>query len=404
MNIKDLLVSNLGGSLAKFLLKTFLGEPAGAISDALIDVTKTKIEDTVTQRQAARDFEEIGDQVAQRLTPLFEDAHGRDLNVEAVVLELKQTLNGRIKADFFLTRDLDPLTLTEEFRRVRPLPKGMFSARETTFYDRALAETVRYMVGIAAELPKFEATLAAESLQRLSRIGSDLENVLDTVQRIERCIGNPDEDDAAERFEADYRQAVLRNLDFLELFGADIPPESKRHALSVAYVSLNLESDADDEDNSETYSAESVLDRLGRSRGRLLIRGEAGSGKSTLFRWIAREAAREIASPLDVRESRLFRVGGRIRAARRGSGDDGLVSRFYDETMRDKSTDAKFPHSWRDRIPFLIRLRECDKGRLPSPDEFPRLVANELGNPPEQWVTSILRERRAIVLFDVNRH
>ena len=97
-----------------------------------------------------------------------------------------------------------------------------------------------------------------------------------------------DPQDREQRFEADYRHAVMRKFDYVELFGADISLEARRHSLSVAYVSLNLQSQVKgNEDEAEMFPVEQVLDQLGPEQGRLLIRGEAGSGKSTLFRWSA---------------------------------------------------------------------------------------------------------------------
>ena len=48
----------------------------------------------------------------------------------------------------------------------------------------------------------------------------------------------------------------------------------------------------------------------------------------------------------------------------------------------------------------MIRLRDCQDGRLPPPDDFPRLIANELGDPPKDWVGSVLREQRGLILLD----
>lgn len=43
-----------------------------------------------------------------------------------------------------------------------------------------------------------------------------------------------------QRWEADYRQAVIRELDHVDLFGADLPAEAKRNLLTDAFVTLNI--------------------------------------------------------------------------------------------------------------------------------------------------------------------
>ena len=293
MTTLELLTTALASPLAKFLIKNYLGEAPGAVGEGLIDIAKRKIKDFGDQREAQRLFDGIADRIVKRLVPLFDGAgQEENLNLEAVGYALAGTLEGRIEAEFFIRRDLDPAVVSKAFRDDRPLAPGQFSEPEQSLYQRALDESVRYIVEVAAQLPRFEAKLAAESLQRLSRIGQEVDSILETVQRIETQVLAGDNNRETQRYEADYRQAVLRNLDYVELFGADITPESRRHALSVAYVSLNLQGRlAGGEKDPRPLPVESVLDTLGRDSRRLLIRGEAGSGKSTLFRWIAIQAA-----------------------------------------------------------------------------------------------------------------
>ena len=64
--VADLAVA-LGGSIGKFLLKSYLGEFAAALSGGLIDFGKDKLKDTIkdarTARKAEREYEQIGEDV-----------------------------------------------------------------------------------------------------------------------------------------------------------------------------------------------------------------------------------------------------------------------------------------------------------------------------------------------------
>lgn len=451
MAVLELLMTTLGVPLGKFLLKNFLGDPADAVGGSLLDLAKGKIKSYEDQREAHRQFERIGERIVARLVPLFEQAEGNpSLNPEAVAHELAETLESRVSAEFFLTQDLDPARLSAAFRTIRPLessrepdrevvingrkirvlPATKLSTDEIALYNRALDETVRYLVEVAAQLPKFEEKLAAVSLQRLGLIGSDIDEVLDRTQRIEWGVAELVRkeltgDEKAQRYEADYRQAVVRNLDYMELFGADIRPESRRHALSVAYVSLNVQHESR-EGESESLPVETVLARLRPGAGRLLIRGEAGSGKSTLFRWAALEAAALRAAPapalLRGGEWEGAQPGHRKREARPANeprprverqGEPGELSILQNllpflrrprpsepEPRVERQGEPGNLSIWRNRVPFLLRLRHCEDGKLPKPDEFPLHVAKELSNPPTEWVTSILRSGRGLVLLD----
>jgi len=403
MAILEVLTTALGVPIEKFLLKKYLGEPAEEVGGGLLEIAKSKVKDFDKQRDAQRLFEGIGDRVVKRLEPLFEQAvrSGR-VNAEGVGLELGRALEGRVSADFFLSKDLDPALLTRAFHDARPLPEGQFSEDERALYDRALNESVRYLVEISAHLPKFEPTLAAESLQRLTHIGKDVDQILEMVQRIEREVSRRGGDTKALRYEADYRQAMIRNLDYVELFGADIAQESHRHSLSIAYVSLSLQSQPERAGSqSESLPAETLFDSLRLSSGRVLIRGEAGSGKSTLFRWAVLQAAGATSEPergsYRAEYQRVFERFSRYLSSLPQATDvvSELLSKGLDPpwgghwkltapaALMPKSpavgstiTNAEAvargslmaPVSWRNRIPFLIRLRDCSGGRLPVPE------------------------------------
>ena len=112
---------------------------------------------------------------------------------------------------------------------------------------------MRYIVEVVDKLPRFQVSLAKENLLRLSNLGEVVEETSRGIKRIESWIAYQESDAEARQYELDYRMAVARNLDYLELFGADLSVEAKRHSLSVAYVSLNLESEANvGEEESET--------------------------------------------------------------------------------------------------------------------------------------------------------
>ena len=309
MLLTETLAIKLGSSLGKLLLKSYLRDPAEAIGDDLLEVAKGRIESYLDRNEAKRQFEKIGERVAVQLEPLLEREFQNDpVSVEAVLFELAGTLNGRISASFFLGQDLDPAKLQAEMKREHPLPKAQFSTAEEALYDRALGECVRYLIEIAAKLPRFEVTQVQESLRRLARIEDLVGETAHSMNKIRQWVEAQESDATGQQYEIDYRLAVARNLDYLELFGADLTQESRRQALSVAYVSLTLETG---EDEAAAIPVESVLVGLSEEAGRLLVRGEAGSGKSTFFRWAAIQAAQG-ASSLHLTVDEPSYIGGRI--------------------------------------------------------------------------------------------
>ncbi|HLP89565.1 MAG TPA: leucine-rich repeat domain-containing protein [Nostocaceae cyanobacterium] len=207
--------------------------------------------------------------------------------------------------------------------------------------------------------------------------------------------------DRAEDYEVRYRKAVADRLDDVELFGIDVPKESKRYSLTVAYVSLNLSNeDNEDEEITEveelggeleeltiteetTFPAEQVFDHLYEKK-RLLIRGVAGSGKTTLLRWAAVQSARNEPVSTDKARQKLPLIKSQLSIFDREAGTQ-VLDNFGD---------------WRQKIPFIIRLRNFPDGNLPRPGEFPLLLAKELPDPPANWIDDILSSGRALVMFD----
>ena len=107
-------------------------------------------------------------------------------------------------------------------------------------------------------------------------------------------------------YESRYRKAVAQRLDYVELFGIDIPKESEELSLSISYVSLGLrrehagpifieyEDEAEEEDSRDhdaaqetSLPAEELFEKLSGEERRILILGPAGCGKTTLLRWAA---------------------------------------------------------------------------------------------------------------------
>ncbi|MEA2562662.1 MAG: hypothetical protein QOH06_4166 [Acidobacteriota bacterium] len=407
MTLLDLLILNLGARFTKLLIESWLGKGAGTtIAGDVVDLLKGRFQSTAERKKAEREFEELGDRMARELLPLFESAEKQGhVNAEAVVLALESTLSGLTRSAYLIQKDLDPGAILAEMRKTRPLPAAHFSQAETDLYERALERSVRHLVEIASRLPQFHEAFAARSLQQLSRLTGNVDGILEGVRRIEATVGAEARDEKAREYEIDYRLAVQRNLDYLEIFGIDLPPESRTQKLSVAYISLNLESHS--EGASQALPAEALFDRLSAEDGHLLIRGDAGTGKSTLLRWVAMHAASgQRRWPVWPTGDSGFLAGvswkGTINATvRKGRAVDkakALRHLLGKEELRE--FDSYSLASWRSRVPFLIRLRQCKAGSLPSPDEFPEMVAQALGGPPADWVKSVFQDGRALLLLD----
>lgn len=256
-------------------------------------------------------------------------------------------------------KGLNPKALATHLQETSPETAKDLSDAATGLYNKMLGECATYVVEITSTLPSFAHQSASEMLKREGQIVELVKKVLTELPKL-HAKGNVE--DADRIFENDYRRAIARKLDRLELFGITTDETSRRYSLSVAYITLTAakavehraDEPADDEDdNGLDYLC--VDDALASGR-RVLIRGEAGSGKTTLLQWLAVRTARE----------------------------------DFSETL----------HDWNGQLPFFLQLRQWLKDGLPEPEDYlKKITPNQAGAKPPGWVTRQLKAG-ALVLID----
>ncbi|MFE5597618.1 NACHT domain-containing protein [Streptomyces coelicoflavus] len=191
------------------------------------------------------------------------------------------------------------------------------------------------------------STFVARTLVAQTRGQAEL---IAKVDELITRIPRPDARDTA--FERRYLPYVAAQHDRITIYGIDLRDSPDRWPLEVAYLSLEATAqeehtalpgqDAEPE-RTVRLPAEAALS----THDRVLLRGDAGSGKTTLVQWLAVTAAR-----------------------------DG------------------------DRVPYVLPLRTLTRaGALPSPAAFLTAVGCPL-TPPEGWAERVLGAGRGLVLVD----
>ncbi|WP_031050264.1 NACHT domain-containing protein, partial [Streptomyces sp. NRRL F-5650] len=192
------------------------------------------------------------------------------------------------------------------------------------------------------------STFVARTLVAQTRGQAEL---IAKVDELITRVPRPDARDTA--FERRYRSYVADRHNHLTIYGLDLRDAPDRWPLEVAYLSLEatgteepaaaLPGEPPEPERTVRLSAEDAL----HSHDRVLLRGDAGSGKTTLVQWLAVTAAR-----------------------------DG------------------------DRIPYVLPLRTLARaGALPAPAAFLTAVGCPL-TPPEGWAERVLGAGRGLVLVD----
>ncbi|MFD9080421.1 NACHT domain-containing protein [Streptomyces erythrochromogenes] len=248
---------------------------------------------------------------------------------------------GPLDAEALFAADLDPTALAAT---LPPAPPGLGGPAEA-LYGRLVRLCCEHTVEYLTTLPGFAARADVELVRRTGR----LERHMDTMEsRLTATAASE-----AHRFEQKYAQYVAQAHGRLQLFGLTTGRAREEWPLDLAYISLTVSGEqplmpGEPGMRQSPVRAEHALG----SADRVLLRGPAGSGKSTLMQWLALNAARQAEGP------------------------------------------------WGTCVPFVLRLRAFTSAEsLPLPEEFLRASGVPL-SAPAGWAEDLMLNGRALVLVD----
>ncbi|MEW2585956.1 NACHT domain-containing protein [Streptomyces virginiae] len=244
---------------------------------------------------------------------------------------------GPLDAEALFAADLDPDALAATL----PPPPPALGEAAQALYGRLVRLCCAHVVEYTTTLPGFAARADVELVRRTGEL----------TRAVDRLGAAGD--GTAYAFEERYAQYIAGTHGRLQLFGITLSRSRQEWPLDVAYISLAV-SGAEQLLPGEpaVHRTQVRAEQALASADRVLLRGPAGSGKSTLVQWLALNAARQAAGP------------------------------------------------WSTCVPFVLRLRSFTaSGDLPLPEDFLRAGAVPLSAPPG-WVEDLMLSGRALVLVD----
>ncbi|MFE3470441.1 NACHT domain-containing protein [Streptomyces bacillaris] len=256
---------------------------------------------------------------------------------------------GELDAGRLFAAELDPGRLHAELSS----PASGLSARARDLYEDLLGRCCAQLVEQLTAHPSFAARAAVEQVRAAGRTRELVEDVRDRV--------GPRPVAADLDFELRYAEFMAAANSRVELFGLTLGRSAGGWPLETAYIGLEVSGEYGTADwpglDHPVRTTVRIEQALGE-RDRLLLRGPAGSGKSTLVQWLALNAARQS---------------------------------FGDELT-----------GWNRCVPFVLRLRAFTGfDALPSPADFLRAAGIPLhGSAPAGWVDRLMHQGRALVLVD----
>ncbi|MFI1953332.1 NACHT domain-containing protein [Streptomyces xinghaiensis] len=304
---------------------------------------------------------------------------------EAVAEALARSLHalGGLAMDDVQAVRLGHTHLARELRSAADRPDRLLSADATGLFERLLDTACLHILHFFTQRSSFVARSAVEQARSQAELIAKTDELLLRVPR-------PDGRDTA--FEERYAAYVAEKHGTLTIVGIDLHHTEAAWPLDTAYLSLELNErdpsshwrpdhdgwlppnptcpDSPHGDSApqcgdgwapqplEAPATPLPADRIFSGRERALLRGAAGSGKTTLVQWLAVSTAR-----------------GELP-----------------EEMAEL----------RGRVPFVLPLRSVIRaGTLPLPDAFLSAAHNPLhAAQPEGWADRVLRARRGLLLVD----
>lgn len=372
--IVETLTLTVGVSISKWILGAWLGDGlAKELGSEFTDLAAQKIPSLLERRRVLRQVDQIADLSADKLARFIEiEFRGLASNEqEAAVIEASHALdNGLGRIDLFAI-DFEPIRLFELVKQANSthVAGSGLSEKAEQVYDAILRESTNYVTEVATTMPAFGEEASKELLRRDTQIIGLVGQVLEKL--VSPNTVDLDGPRKIAEFETTYRRFVAGKYDYLQLFGLTVSKLSARYALSVAYITLAVKGTTAPSRPTPTILEVDGKGSLGSSQqdeylradealaasSRVLIRGEAGSGKTTLMQWLAVQSVR----------------------------------RDFTGALSD----------WNETIPIFLQLRRFDRGDYPAPSAFLTNTSKSIAESvPEGWVRRHLSSGNAILLID----
>ncbi|MFK4065004.1 NACHT domain-containing protein [Streptomyces sp. NPDC029674] len=298
-----------------------------------------------------KDVEKIADELVRRALKAAGPGERPVDAAEAVAVRRALTYSLAALGTFTI-EDYEAVALgPEEFaRRLRSesavtVTTFALSRDAELFYDQLLHTASLHILNFFTQRSTYIARQQTSQSQQLARLVAAVDVLLERLPSQTR-------EDAA--FEERYASYITARHGTLTIYGLDVYAGTSEWPLDTAYLSLEATRERPGEGGTQV-AAERVL----AQHDHVLLRGVAGSGKTTLVQWLAVTAA-------------------------------------------DRTYEHGLTHLI-GRVPFVLPMRRIVRpgSELPMPGEFLTAVGCLVaGEQPPGWVERVLRAGRGVLLID----
>ncbi|MEO0373260.1 MAG: hypothetical protein AAF329_01275, partial [Cyanobacteria bacterium P01_A01_bin.17] len=213
MTLVETLIVTIGAAMGKSLLKVWLKEQPllESAASSSVDLLKSKTTDVLSARKAAREFDTLGDRIAESLEPIFRNCNLQKNSYDAVANEAASAISdAQISSKLLAELNYNPVKLLEHIKKQHPNGDKYFSEAEISLYNRVLDLAAQYIVDLASNLPGYTAQNFTQILQRLDTSMETLDQVLDDLEKLRLTSESTSQNSQYADFERDYRALIVR--------------------------------------------------------------------------------------------------------------------------------------------------------------------------------------------------
>lgn len=215
--------------------------------------------------------------------------------------ELQQYINGEISSALeavdesfdnttfsvqdILDRRLEPLPLEEQILSENSALYRDLSSPAKQLYMRTVRDCCQLLAGLTTKMPDFSRAAIQTILKSQDNLGSRLDEIAANISSI--TTTNSTSEETFRDFDARLKMNIARNMEMIRLFGISGQEETTRYDLMTSFLYLDAQVIYTKDHSVREKSIENIIE----NGSRLFIRGEAGTGKTTVLQWIAFMAA-----------------------------------------------------------------------------------------------------------------
>jgi NACHT domain len=271
----------VSSEVIKAVMQLWLGRKEGPRLD-IADAVSQQVPDALDRRRVLRQLDHAADTIAARLAQDTEASLGltEDEQAAAMTAVAESFARATLTEEDLFAAHMDPVAVAEIVRRrFGDIPRShLLSEAGQNFYDSLLRETSAVLVSVLTSFPSFQAQALTLLVQREGALAEAVEAALfhlpGQTLRVDPEIA--------------YRATVADALDQVELFGFDVSTYVQRHRLTDTFAKPTV----------QIQRTPVPLDWAVRDNPMLFLHGPAGSGKTSILKWLAVSCARQTNSGL----------------------------------------------------------------------------------------------------------